>query len=154
MRERFCCLIVAMVAALSMLSLGWAQETATFVGSKACANCHAEQYGNFRTHSAKAKSDHGVRLMLPKLTEEEQRQCYECHTTGYGQPGGFISFEKTPDLGHVGCESCHGPGSKHVWTGDPADLAGRVSLETCRPCHDDPRVQRINFRPLLHAGAH
>jgi hypothetical protein len=154
MRERFCCLIVAMVAALSMLSLGWALVPATFVGSKACAHCHAEQYGNFITHSEKSKSDRSVRPMLPKLTEAEQRECFECHTTGYGQPGGFISFEKTPDLGHVGCESCHGPGSRHAKTGDPADLVGRVSLETCSPCHDDPRVQRINFRPLLHAGAH
>ncbi len=154
MRTWFCCVVVVIFAALALLSLGWAQGGATFVGSKKCADCHVEQYERFMEYSSKAKSDLGVRLLAPKLTDKELRECYECHTTGYGQPGGFVSFEKTPDLGHVGCESCHGPGSEHAWTGNPADLAVRVSLESCRPCHEDERVRAINFRPLLHAGAH
>ncbi len=134
--------------------LGGAQGPASYVGSKDCADCHVEQYESFMLHANKAKSDHSVRLMAPKLTEEELKQCYGCHTTGYGRTGGFQNFEETPDLGHVGCESCHGPGSMHVLTGDPVDITGKLNLDVCQPCHEDERVRVINYKPLLHAGAH
>lgn len=127
---------------------------ASYVGSKECADCHLEQYDRFINFANKAKSDHSVRLMAPKLTPEELRECYGCHTTGYGRPGGFRSFEETPDLGHVGCEGCHGPGSEHVLTGNPADIHGKLTIEVCGTCHDDERVRVINYKPLLHAGAH
>lgn len=126
----------------------------SYVGSRECADCHPVEYGRFMEHANKAKSDHSVRLMAPKLTPEELRECFECHTTGYGQPGGFRSFEETPELGHVGCEGCHGPGSDHVLTGHPDDIVGNLTLEICRPCHEDERVQVINFKPLLYSGAH
>jgi hypothetical protein len=125
-----------------------------YVGSNQCEDCHWEEYENFMDYANKAKSDHSVRLMAPKLTSEELIQCYGCHTTGYGQPGGFRDFEQTPELGHVGCEECHGPGSEHVMTGDPADIQGKLTIEVCAPCHEDPRVRVINYKPLLHAGAH
>lgn len=131
-----------------------AQEVASYVGSKGCVDCHAEEYDRFMMHSNKAKSDKSVRLMAPKLTQEELRQCYGCHTTGYGRPGGFRSFEETPELGHAGCETCHGPGSFHVMTGDPADIIGKMTLESCQFCHEDERVRKINYKPLLYAGAH
>lgn len=127
---------------------------ANFVGSKECADCHPDEYERFMAHANKAKSDHSVRLMEPKLTSEELRECYGCHTTGYGQPGGFRSFEETPELGHVGCESCHGPGSIHVATGYRGDVVRKLSLDVCRPCHEDERVRVINYKPLLYAGAH
>lgn len=126
----------------------------SFVGSKECSYCHPGEYERFMEHANKAKSDHSVRLMAPKLTPEERRECYECHTTGYGRPGGFRSFEETPDLAHVGCESCHGPGSEHVLTGHPDDIVGNLTLDVCRPCHEDDRVQVINYKPLLYSGAH
>ena len=34
--------------------------------------------------------------------------CLECHATGYGRPA-----MKNAKLDNVGCESCHGPGSKY-----------------------------------------
>ena len=39
-------------------------------------------------------------------------KCLKCHTTGYGQPTGYKDA-KSEGLTDVGCESCHGPGSKH-----------------------------------------
>lgn len=129
-------------------------DGATFVGSKECADCHPDEYDRFMQHANKAKSDHSVRLMAPKLTPEELRECFECHTTGYGRPGGFRNFEETPDMGHVGCESCHGPGSVHVVTGHPDDIRGNLTLDVCRPCHEDERVRVINYKPLLYSGAH
>lgn len=127
---------------------------ASFVGSKECSYCHPDEYERFTEHANKAKSDHSVRLMAPKLTSEELRECFGCHTTGYGQPGGFRSFEETPEMAHVGCESCHGPGSVHARTGHRDDIIGKMSLDVCRPCHEDDRVRVINYKPLLYSGAH
>ncbi len=106
-------------------------------------------------YASKSRSDENVQLMMDKLTPKEQQECYECHTTGYGKPGGFISFEETPELGHAGCEVCHGPGSEHILTGDPLLITGDLSIEKhCAPCHEDERVRNINYKPLLHSGAH
>jgi hypothetical protein len=37
----------------------------------------------------------------------------KCHVTAFGQPGGFVAGTDK-DLQMVGCESCHGPGDKHI----------------------------------------
>jgi len=126
-----------------------------YVGSKACKDCHIQEYENFRQYSSKYRSDQNVQLMHDKLTPQEQRECYGCHTTGYGQPGGFVSFKETPEMGHAGCEVCHGPGAGHALTGDPQLISGNLSVEEhCAPCHEDERVRQINYKPLLHSGAH
>lgn len=147
-------LLAAIPLSMWLLTSGLAQTPRSYVGSAACADCHMTEYESFMNHANKAKSDHSVRLMAPKLDKDELRQCYSCHTTGYGQPGGFVSFEQTPDLAHAGCEVCHGPGSDHVYTGDRASIRGRLDMSVCAPCHEDERVRRINYKPLLHAGAH
>jgi len=54
----------------------------------------------------------------------------------------------------VGCEDCHGPGSLHVESQDPADIKAEVSLADCRRSHTDERVGAFRFRPVLKAGAH
>ncbi|WP_291321676.1 cytochrome c family protein [Desulfonatronospira sp.] len=126
-----------------------------YVGSDACKGCHVQEYDNFMQYASKSKSDENVQLMMDKLTPEEQRECFECHTTGYGEPGGFISFEETPEMGHAGCEVCHGPGSEHAFTGDPYLIEADLTIEEhCAPCHDDDRVRNINYKPLLYSGAH
>ncbi len=126
-----------------------------YVGSEACKDCHVHNYENFMRYASKSRSDKNVLLMLDKLTPSEQKECYECHTTGYGKPGGFVSFEETPELGHAGCEVCHGPGSEHALSGNPDLIIGRLTIEKhCSPCHEDERVRNINYKPLLHSGAH
>jgi hypothetical protein len=41
-------------------------------------------------------------------------ECVVCHTVGFGYNTGYKNASKTPHLSHVGCESCHGPGSGHA----------------------------------------
>ncbi len=130
---------------------------AQYVGSTACEGCHEKEYSNFMKYAKKAHSDRSVKLMARKLTPEELKGCYACHTTGYGQPGGFVSFEKTPELGHAGCEVCHGPGSAHVDSGGNKSLIkgrGRLSLKDCERCHNPERVANFRFKPMLFGGAH
>jgi hypothetical protein len=126
----------------------------TYVGTDACAECHEDQYNNFKKYAKKAKSAHSVKIMAPKLTRSELESCYGCHTTGYGKPGGFESFEKTPHLSDAGCEVCHGPGSEHVESGGDPSLIHNPEMNECLTCHNEDRVKSFGFRPLLHGGAH
>ena len=128
---------------------------ASYVGSKACMDCHPKEYESFTRYSKKAHSSQSIKIMAPKLTAEELSGCFACHTTGYGQPGGFVSFEKTPELADAGCEVCHGPGSAHADAGGDATLIrAKLAMSMCESCHNAERVRTFNFKPMLFAGAH
>ena len=130
------------------------EPAARYVGSQVCAPCHAGQHERFMRYSKKAHSSKNLRLMAKGLSDQELTSCYGCHTTGYGRPGGFTDFTATPQLADGGCEVCHGPGSVHAASGDPAAIKGRLTLADCDPCHNDPRVHSFGYKPLLRAGAH
>lgn len=125
-----------------------------YLGSPACRACHAEIYERFTRSSKKAVTWQQVEKMQPKLSPEEQQTCFRCHATGYGQRGGFVSYAQTPDLSDVGCETCHGPGSRHAAQRDKAHIQRKPDMETCYSCHTPDRNQRSGFTPLLYGGAH
>lgn len=148
-------LFVAIFTCLALLRPAAGRcEEAHYVGSKICAGCHEQQYAAFQKHSKKAQSSKNIRLMAKGLTPEELTGCFACHTTGYGRPGGFTSFTATPELADAGCEVCHGPGSAHAETGDPAAIKGTLTLADCQSCHNGARVKAFGYKPLLRAGAH
>lgn len=125
-----------------------------FVGSLACKKCHPEEYDNFMTYAKKSVSFQSIEKQMRHLTPEEIRQCYPCHTTGYGKPGGFVSIEETPHLKNAGCEVCHGPGAEHARTGDQTTIIGNLSKIDCEGCHISERVKAFKYKPLIHGGAH
>ena len=134
---------------------GICAEPASYVGSQVCAGCHPDEHATFLKYSKKAHSSKSLRLMAKGLDQEEMAGCFGCHTTGYGRPGGFVSFEKTPELADAGCEVCHGPGSAHIASGgDPARITAKPTMTLCETCHNSKRVQDFNFKPMLFAGAH
>lgn len=125
-----------------------------YVGSQACTECHEDQSKSFKAYAKKAKSFESVKKMLHAVTGDELKKCYECHTTGYGRPGGFVSESKTPHLAEVGCESCHGPGSVHVQSQERKNIKTKLSAKDCESCHSAERVAAFNFKPLIYGGAH
>ena len=129
-------------------------DTATYVGAEACQDCHTDQFDSFTAHSSKARSWKSLEKMLSKLTPAEQKECYTCHTTGYGKPGGFQSLESTPGLANLSCETCHGPGSLHAETGDPELITRTPDTKGCVTCHNSQRIQNFNFKPMLYHGGH
>lgn len=133
---------------------GLTAQGSTYVGSEVCSQCHAEQYERYSKYSKKARSSVHVTRMATDLKPNELAKCFECHATGYKQPGGFVSFEQTPHLANAGCEVCHGPGSLHADSGDPSLIKGTLTLEDCESCHNAERVASFGFKPLIHAGAH
>jgi hypothetical protein len=86
----------------------------TYVGSEKCARCHLAE------HVKWSATPHGHALdALEKIAKRPalrnfDPECVVCHTVGFGYKTGYENAEKTPVLKHVGCESCHGPGSGHV----------------------------------------
>lgn len=126
-----------------------------YVGTEECAYCHEEEAENYLAFSKKAHSSKSVKIMAPDLTEEELKECFQCHTTGYGKPGGFINFDETPEMADAGCEVCHGPGSAHVESGgDPELIRGKLDIKDCETCHNSERVENFDFKPMLYGGAH
>lgn len=145
-------------AAMVVVVLFWGGKgitsTATYVGSEECAECHEEQYENYSKYSKKAHSSDSVKIMASDLDPDELAQCFSCHATGYGKPGGFVSFEETPQLANAGCEVCHGPGSLHAEYGDPEFIKLEMTVKECERCHNEDRVENFNFKPLIFGGAH
>lgn len=56
-------------------------------------------------------------------------QCAGCHTTGYN-----TQTQTFKEL-NIGCEACHGPGSKHVTSKNKSDIVIDKSSEGCGYCH-------------------
>lgn len=130
------------------------QDSPSYVGAQACADCHEEQYTGFQKNSSMARSWKSLEKMLPKLTAKEKEDCYSCHTTGYKKPGGFVDQDSTPQLANISCEVCHGPGSLHAASGDPADIQRKPDIDHCRTCHNEERVNNFKFKPMLYYGGH
>ncbi len=79
-----------------------------YVGVKECAECHEKAFEAW----TKTGHAHAFKVLTEKY--EKDPKCLKCHTTGYGAPSGFKDAKSTPDLKGITCETCHGPGSKHV----------------------------------------
>ena len=147
--------LVYLICFVFVCATVWAQDTKpTYVGSDACQSCHETEYKNFKAYAKKAQSYKSIREMKKGLTEAEFRKCFECHTTGYGKPGGFRSEHETPHLMNAGCEVCHGPGSHHIKTEELKDIKGSLTAKDCDVCHSSERVKAFDYKPLIHGGAH
>jgi hypothetical protein len=115
-------------------------------GSASCLACHKDG-GTTWEHS---KHAHGLETLKAKGFHVDPT-CLQCHTTGYGLPGGFDSVRRSAAaLGGVGCENCHGPAKAHV--ADPKVKTPFAARDQCARCHDpensptfayDPYWQRI-----------
>lgn len=85
-----------------------------YVGSDACKACHAAEFAQW----SKAKHSHALEALEKVAKRPNLRQfdgeCVKCHTVGFEHNTGYQDEKATPHLKHVGCESCHGPGSGHV----------------------------------------
>ncbi|MFV1959618.1 MAG: multiheme c-type cytochrome, partial [Planctomycetota bacterium] len=89
-------------------------ERASYVGSGRCVSCHEAIYRDWlATPHARAL------VTLENRGSHWNPECVRCHVVGFqrfndGRWGrmasGFRDPARTPFLGGVGCESCHGPG--------------------------------------------
>lgn len=140
-----------------------------FVGSDRCEDCHPREAA---IHAAtKHKRDAFKSLVDAKQPSLRQfdPECIICHTVGFKHPEGYNDLPRAvkqalhdqkaaPDaikkrlakhnaeLAHVGCESCHGPGSAHA--NNPNDAKVRELMNPFRPSEKEKQlVQQMQKNP-------
>src|SRR5262249_37404052 len=86
----------------------------TYVGSEKCVACHAGEAAKWKDTAHSHALDALEKIARRPALRNFDAECVVCHTVGLGYKTGYENAEKTPYLKHVGCESCHGPGSGHV----------------------------------------
>ncbi|NUQ61959.1 MAG: hypothetical protein HUU20_05700 [Pirellulales bacterium] len=88
-----------------------------FAGSEECRDCHKPSYEVWKASGHSRAWQTLVQLDPPRNFDPE---CMSCHVVGWDPQryfpyeSGFLNENDTPHLVDVGCESCHGPGLKHV----------------------------------------
>ena len=149
-------LLVCLVGIVAALTTGRPRpvmaappKDAAYVGVKKCKTCHFKDYRRWR------KMKHAGSWKSMGEKDRTRTECFGCHVTGYGEPGGYVSEEETPDLTGVQCESCHGPGNAHAEAAKEAEskeeskddldeetkkrmlsLINKVPQNTCVRCHN------------------
>jgi hypothetical protein len=137
------------------------ESNGKFVGSAKCESCHEESYAVWKKSLHSKAYETLVKLDPPRNFDPE---CISCHVVGWNgtgyfpYEGGFESQEKTPKLTDVGCESCHGPGEKHVAAESGSSeammqkfrIASRLTKADakksfCVNCHDGDNSPDFNF---------
>jgi len=115
-----------------------AKGGAAFVGSEACRPCHTKEFESWeKTLHAEAYRT------LQKTGNDRDPECVGCHVVGLNHESGFTSVEEKPSMASVGCESCHGAGSKHI--SDPYAAYKSGGERTCLTCHDGAHSPKFLF---------
>jgi len=111
---------------------------ATYIGSESCGSCHESAL------LAWLQSSHAT--AFESLVTKEQDfngECVGCHSVGFGRKDGFVNAKATPELIHVQCEACHGPGSLHIK--DTGTRYGAAGARSCIGCHDPENSPDFDF---------
>ncbi len=131
-----------------------ASGPATFIGDKACLDCH-EGWDRGVTGSPHARA-------IDPRTPAAAQGCETCHGAGSrhsDDPTGFpvkIFAKMAPDAVSGTCATCHNRGEHALWDGSQHDARG-LSCATCHSVHD-PKAKvgqlKAASQPLLCATCH
>lgn len=163
----------------------------SYVGSKSCKKCHLKVHKSW----AKTKMGQAFEILMPGNSKEEKvkhnldpdkdytkdETCLKCHTTGFGQAGGYQTpdpndkkaVRKAKKLQSVGCECCHGPGSEYAklfkeiqkskrsYKVEELYAAGlrKMDKAVCLECHNEtsPTVQKdtpFDYKERVETDTH
>lgn len=120
-------------------------EGQTFAGVAACVRCHPAQADKWETTGhARAWA------VLEHDGSHTNIDCVGCHSTGFGQDGGFLRPASAGALVDVQCEVCHGPSLAHVYSpGAVPPPQRRPEAATCTTCHQWDRSRPFDFDAWL-----
>lgn len=178
------------------LSITAAQDF-IYVGISKCKMCHKKEEkgaqfskweASSHAHSFKTlKSEQASQIAIEeglKGKAWEMPECLKCHTTGFGIGGyevkddsfwnpidddkaGKKATKRMQGLQAVGCEACHGAGSKYkskktmlaIYNGEIERTTvglSQISVETCVICHNEtsPTFKPFNFEVREKEIAH
>lgn len=106
-----------------------------------CVSCHSYQVAAWA-----ARPNHARAMeVLFERGESENPECVQCHSTGFGEPGGFAQVDRKTlqTWGNVQCEACHGPLGGHPR--DASVSPTPVSEQTCLGCHDPANSPEFDY---------
>jgi hypothetical protein len=145
---------------------------AEYAGTNKCRICHMKQHKawaetkhakaliNLKNADAKAAADVAAAIKVEiKGSPAQTEACVGCHVTGHQLAGGYPAADsvKTAGVSNVGCESCHGPGSKHIAasTAEKKKFISRsVTANMCMQCHTVHTSPKFNFEEYKKRGVH
>ncbi|HET9328436.1 MAG TPA: multiheme c-type cytochrome [Candidatus Eisenbacteria bacterium] len=120
-----------------------------YVGAERCATCHQPQFAQWEgTPHARA-----YKTLLDQHRQFQPR-CVSCHVVGYGATRGFRMGTGDETLANVQCESCHGPGGRHVEAPAAANIQRAVPERVCVECHDMEHSSRFVYSDRLPRVTH
>lgn len=115
-----------------------------FASSGRCASCHQKEMAkwSFSKHARAWET-----LILEKQTQNPE--CITCHSTGFGQKGGFgePSIANIRKFKGVQCETCHGPMRGHPE--NKAIHSQPIQEDTCMICHDEANSPNFEWEKYL-----
>jgi hypothetical protein len=147
-------------------------EGAAYVSNSKCKTCHLTEYKSWQTtphakgldvlktaDAAKVAEMAGRLGVKVEGAAAESPACLQCHVAGHGLAGGYPGADslKTVALSGITCESCHGPGSKHVAAAKEAKksvINGKVGENFCRQCHTPTMSPKFDFVAYSAKGLH
>jgi hypothetical protein len=118
-----------------------------YASASQCARCHSREFARWTL------SDHAEAWQSLLLRDEQGNpECIQCHSTGFGKPGGLgeLVRKQVRKYKAVQCESCHGPMGGHP--GDPEVRPIPIGPETCLECHDEANSPDFEFESYLKRG--
>jgi 2',3'-cyclic-nucleotide 2'-phosphodiesterase (5'-nucleotidase family) len=114
------------------------KQNRVYATDQTCLTCHAKE------HNLWSKTGHSrAYAALEEANKSFDPECLVCHTTGFNQPGGFISEIDTPKLKNVQCEMCHGARLEHAQN-PQGGFAGEARA-SCGKCHVKKHSPKFNF---------
>lgn len=121
-------------------------QAAPLPDAETCASCHEDQVTQWRA----TPHAHAWETVV-KDGRTKDPECLTCHTTRYGERGGFLSLEATPRLAGVGCLSCH-----RIFEGHPNDTteASEITPQVCVSCHDPKNSPAFKYETYLPKVKH
>ncbi len=158
--------LLVQARALSQMQREAQGRKISYMGAESCRSCHAGPWEHWRTTAHAGAYD-----ALVKRGETDDDLQLARAVTGYRRLGGFVSAERSGDLGGVQCEACHGPGKDHVR--DHLLLKARAGLPlqpesqgappiamllpdevTCLSCHDRETDPDFEYEAALKRVRH
>jgi Cytochrome c554 and c-prime len=116
-----------------------------YVGVEACRKCHkpAVEFWKQTVHAHAWKT-------LVDADKQYNYDCTGCHVTGLGKPGGpTLATAEKAGLVDVQCETCHGPGSKHVEEAGGSIIAKPAERFCADNCHTPQHSDTFQLAPYL-----
>ena len=119
-----------------------------YATAAACTRCHTQEFARwtFSQHPRAWES-------LIREGQADNPECIGCHSTAYGEPGGFGELTQSNILRFKGvqCEACHGPLKGHPNADDIHPLP--ITPDRCLGCHDEANSPNFEFESYLHRAS-